>query len=130
MMRAIRAKHIMVVADSCYSGTLTRAVDPQINTNQERVSWITRMSKKRSRTALVSGGLEPVMDSGGSGHSVFAQAFINALAENTDVMEGGRLYDRIKRPVALNSKQTPRYSDIRFTGHDGGDFVFVRRKRN
>ena len=120
----------MVVADSCYSGTLTRAVDANIKTNQERVGWITRMVKKRSRTALVSGGLEPVLDSGGGGHSVFARAFIDALAENKDVMEGGQMFDRIKRPVALNSKQTPRYSDIRFTGHDGGDFVFVRRKRN
>ena len=41
----------------------------------------------------------------------------------------GQLDDRIKRPVALNSKQTQRYSDIRFTGHDGGDFVFVRRNQ-
>lgn len=130
MMRAIRARHVMVVADSYYSGTPTRAVDANIKTNQERVGWITRMVKKRSRTALVSGGLEPVLDSGGSGHSVFARAFVDALAENKDVMEGGRMFDRIKRPVALNSKQTLRYSDIRFNGHDGGDFVFVRRKRN
>lgn len=41
----------------------------------------------------------------------------------------GRWYDRIKRPVALNSKQTQRFCDIRFTGRDGGDFVFVGRNQ-
>jgi hypothetical protein len=29
------------------------------------------MTKKRARTALVSGGLEPVTDAGSGGHSVF-----------------------------------------------------------
>ena len=86
------------------------------------------MVARRARTALVSGGLEPVVDdSGGNGHSVFAGAFINALKENRDVMEGQTLFDAIKRPVVLNADQTPQYSDIRRAGHDGGDFLFVRR---
>ncbi len=127
MLRAIRAKHVMVVADSCYSGTLVRAAPVRLKTATERGAWIERMVKKRSRTALVSGGLEPVLDSGGGDHSVFAEAFIAALNENADVMEGQRLFDAIKRPVALESDQTPQYSDIRRAGHDGGDFMFVRR---
>ena len=85
------------------------------------------MSSKRGRTALVSGGLEPVTDSGGGNHSVFAKAFLSALTENRDVLEGRMLFDKIKRPVVLNSDQTPRYSDIRQAGHEGGEFVFVRR---
>ena len=32
MVRAIRAKHVMVVADSCYSGTLVRASHTNIKT--------------------------------------------------------------------------------------------------
>ena len=32
--------------------------------------------------ALASGGLEPVSDSGGSGHSVFARAFLDALTDD------------------------------------------------
>jgi hypothetical protein len=85
------------------------------------------MLGKRSRTALVSGGLEPVMDSGGGGHSVFAKAFLDALENNRAVMEGQALFDAVKRPVVLNSDQTPQYSDIRKAGHDGGEFMFVRR---
>ncbi len=86
------------------------------------------MTEKRARTALVSGGLEPVTDSGMGGHSVFAGAFLAALAENTDVIDGQGLYDAIKRPVVLNADQTPQYSDIRRAGHDGGDFLFVRKR--
>jgi len=30
--------------------------------------------------------------------------------------------------VLLNAQQTPQYSDVRQAGHDGGDFLFVRRR--
>ncbi len=127
MLRAIRSKHIMVVADSCYSGTLVRAAPIALKTADERVAWIKRMLKKRSRTALVSGGLEPVSDAGGGDHSVFASAFLDALGENRDVLDGQELFDAIKRPVVLNADQTPQYADIRNAGHEGGEFLFVRR---
>ena len=126
-MRAIRAKHVMVVADSCYSGTLVRDATVNINSGLERDAWLKRMTRKRSRTALVSGGLEPVIDSGGGEHSVFAKAFLGALRENQDVLDGQAMFTAVKRPVALESDQTPQYSDIRRSGHDGGDFLFVRR---
>ena len=126
-LRAIRAKHVMVVADSCYSGTLVRAAAINIKTAAARRAWVSRMTTKRARTALVSGGLEPVTDQGSGGHSVFASAFLAALRENRDVMGGQSLFDTIKRPVVLNADQTPQYSDIRRAGHDGGEFLFVRR---
>ena len=126
--RAMRAKHVLVVADSCYSGTLVRAAAVTIENSQERDAWLKRMINKRSRTALVSGGLEPVIDSGGGGkHSVFAKAFLDALTENRDVLDGQAMFAAVKRPVALESDQTPQYSDIRRSGHDGGDFLLVRR---
>ena len=71
--------------------------------------------------------MESVADAGGVGYSVFANAFLAALADNDGVIEGQTLFDRIKRPVVLNSDQTPQYSDIRKAGHEGGDFLFVRR---
>lgn len=42
------------------------------------------------------------------------------------VLDGTQLFSNIRRPVMLNSDQTPEYSDIREAGHDGGDFLFVR----
>ena len=91
--------------------------------------WVKRMLELKARTALTSGGLEPVIDSGGGGHSVFVKAFITALAENGGVIEGQRLFNLIKRPVLLIAIQTPQYSDIRLAGHEGGDFIFVKRRR-
>jgi uncharacterized caspase-like protein len=61
-------------------------------------------------------------DAGGErNHSLFAAAFLKALQENTEILDGNQLFDKIRRPVMLNSDQTPEYSDIRKAGHNGGD---------
>jgi uncharacterized protein YgiM (DUF1202 family) len=124
-LRAMSAGHVLVVADSCYSGTLVRSAPAALATGAERRAWLERMSRLRSRTALLSGGLEPVLDAGGGDHSVFAKAFLTSLRVNAEVLEAQELFARVSRPVVLNARQTPRYSDIRQAGHDGGDFLFV-----
>ena len=122
------AKHILVVADSCYSGTLVRGINVvRPPAGAERDTYLARIVQKRSRTVLTSGGLEPVSDSGGGGeHSVFAKAFLTALQENHDVLDGQQLFHLIRRSVILNASQTPEYTDMRYAGHEGGDFLFVR----
>jgi len=127
VLKAIEARHILVVADSCYSGTLARSTGPLGGRSRLDVPLVKRLRDKRSRTVLTSGGLEPVVDGGGQGHSIFARAFLDALAENDDVMEGTRLFAEIRKKVVLNADQTPEYADVRKAGHDGGDFLFVRR---
>jgi len=122
-VRRSRAKHVMVVADSCFSGTLTRGLTIKSRTPD----YLERMAKKRARTALTSGGLEPVMDSGGGNHSVFAQAFLSVLKENNSVLDGHQLFTVVRKKVMVGSEQTPEYGDLRKAGHDGGDFLFVKR---
>ena len=124
-VKAMSAEHVMVVSDSCYSGTLTRGLSVSVKTGSEREAELRRLAGKRSRTALVSGGLEPVNDGGGDGHSVFTRAFLTALRESTEVLDGQQLFTAVRRPVIVNADQTPEYSDIRIAGHDGGDFLFV-----
>jgi len=85
------------------------------------------MANKRTRVALSSGGLEPVLDDGGYGHSVFAKAFLEVLEKNSGIIEGTRLFNELRRPVILNAPQTPEYADILYAGHEGGDFLFVRK---
>jgi ankyrin repeat protein len=128
-LKAMAAKHILVVADSCYSGTLVRGLDVvRPPSGGERDTYLVRIAQKRSRTVLTSGGLEPVSDSGGGKeHSVFAKAFLTALQENRDVLDGQQLFNLVRRPVVLNASQTPEYTDIRYAGHEGGDFLFVRQ---
>jgi hypothetical protein len=84
------------------------------------------ISKRKARSVICSGGLEPVSDGfGDSEHSVFAAALIEALGQNEGVMDTTELFSKIRRPVMLNADQTPEYSDIRKAGHEGGDFLFV-----
>ncbi|MDA0231378.1 MAG: caspase family protein [Proteobacteria bacterium] len=125
MLKAIPARHILVIADSCYSGTLVRAASIDLETWEDRRDWLKRVVEKRSRTALASGGLEPVADAGSGGHSVFAAALLGALQENTEIIEANELFAPVRKSVVLNANQTPIYSDIRLAGHDGGDFIFA-----
>jgi len=125
-LKAMSAKHVMVVADSCYSGSFARSVKLGVPTSE----YFRRIVNKRARVVLTSGGLEPVLDDGSYGHSVFARAFLDVLEKNQGVLEGTRMFNELRRPVILNAPQTPEYSDILYAGHEGGDFLFVREKNN
>ncbi len=128
MLRAATAKHVLVIADSCYSGTLTReAPAPRVST--ARRMELDRIASLRARKALTSGGLEPVWDGGGDGHSVFCRALLRALRGNREVLDGYGLFRQLRRNVVVNAEQTPTYGDIRFAGDEGGDFLFVLLSR-
>lgn len=125
-IKAISAKHILVVADSCYSGKLLRSI-PKRAVKVKSKNNIQHVVKRKIRSVLCSGGLEPVLDGNGKdGHSVFAAAFIDVLSENRDLIDGLDLFHALRPMVKLNSDQTPDYGDIYNAGHDGGDFIFVR----
>lgn len=123
-IKAMKAKHVMVVADSCFSGTITRG----ISIEQKDPEWFSQIVNKKARTALTSGGLEPVLDSGSNGHSAFAHAFITLLEENQGVIDGSQLFGKLRPKVMVNTTQTPQYGKIHMAGDDGGDFLFVRRQ--
>lgn len=124
--KAIRAKHVLVVADSCYSGKLTRGIKVRAT---QPPDYIARMAEKRARMVISSGGLEPVLDGGRGKHSVFAGAFLDALRENDGVIDTTSLFSKIRRDVMLHAEQTPELADIRKSGHEGGDFLFVPRPK-
>ncbi len=126
-IKAIKAKHIMVVADSCYSGKLTRGVS-NMRMRLKDLGYFFSISRKKARIVLSSGGLEPVEDSGGGDHSVFASAFLNVLSDNKGIIDGTTLFNKLRHIVVLNSDQIPEYSDIRKSGHEGGDFLFIRKQ--
>src|SRR5262249_43351894 len=60
-LRGLKAKHVLVVADSCYSGTLTRSIGVQALDNADAAA----LARTRARTVMTSGGQEPVSDVGG-----------------------------------------------------------------
>lgn len=91
----------MVVPDCCYSGTLTRSASVGLRD----ANYLKRIARKRARVAMVSSGLGPAEDNGGGGNSPFARAFLNALSDNPDIIDGTRLFAAIRRPVILDGKQ-------------------------
>ncbi len=132
IINAMSARHILVVADSCYSGAMTRSslarLEPGMS-DSLRIKWLKVMSKTRSRTVLTSGGLKPVLDSGVNGHSIFANAFLDALHNNEGILEGQQLYRHVSEHIdesarRLNFQQDPEYAPIKHGGHESGDFFF------
>lgn len=123
-LKALPAKHVMVVSDSCYSGKLTRGLLPIILDSNN--VYFNSLANKKARTVMTSGGLEPV-DDGKGDFSPFAAAFIDVIQmQAEEVVDTATLFPKIRRKVMLETDQTPEYSDIRKVGHDGGDFLFVR----
>lgn len=133
ILNAMSAKHVLVVADSCYSGAMTRSsignLEPGL-TEDTRATWLKALVKARARTALTSGGVQPVMDGGGGEHSVFAKAFLDVLWENDGALETQRLYREVAARVVFVAErfkvdQRPEYAPLKFAGHESGDFIFV-----
>jgi len=135
ILNAMSPRHILVVSDSCYSAALTRAAIPHLDagmSQEKKTEWVKTLLKTKSRTALTSGGLKPVLDGGGDGHhSVFANAFIKELQNNNNFMEGQGLYRNVSADVVVATQsigneqvQVPEYAPIDHAGHEGGEFFF------
>ncbi|MCS6946755.1 MAG: caspase family protein, partial [Steroidobacteraceae bacterium] len=135
ILNIMRAKHVLVIVDSCYAGAMTRSSIGRLRagmTEAEKIHWLRTMSAKRARTVLTSGGLAPVMDQGGGQHSVFAKALLDVLRANNEPLDGQRLHREVAARVAyaaanLRFDQVPEYGPIRFAGHEAGEFFLVPR---
>jgi hypothetical protein len=134
ILNTIQAKHILVVADSCYSGAMTRASAPSFDAGsmppEKWAAWVKAMNNGRSRTALTSGGEMPVPDVGSGNHSYFARAFLNVLRDNNRLIEAQRVFREVSTSLALSAAdspvpQIPTYAPIRFAGHESGEFFFL-----
>ena len=133
-LELMSAKHILVVADSCFAGKMTRSSLAQLRpglSDEKRMKMLKTVAKKRVRTALTSGGEHPVLDVGEGGHSVFTGALITVLGENQTILETERLFLAIRTRVInaageYKMEQIPTYWPIQFAGHESlGDFIFI-----
>jgi len=132
ILNAIEAKHILVVADSCYSGTLTQTPIARLEEDMDddlRTEWVKVMAQTRARITLTSGGVQPVLDGGGGQHSVFSRAFLTALRQNDGLLEGYQLYSNVlermsRQNSGLDQPQVPQYAPVHLAGHESGEFFF------
>jgi uncharacterized caspase-like protein len=133
ILNVMASRQVLLIVDSCYAGTLTRsaaAALPTAMTDSERLLWLTKMTERRARLVLTSGGLAPVLDEGGGEHSVFARSLLEVLRHSDDLLDGRRLHQEVAARVAyaasrMKFEQVPEYSPIRFAGHEMGEFFFV-----
>jgi TPR repeat protein len=129
-LRAIPSRHILVIADSCWSGDLAMRSTNAGITPLEHNTVLTRALSLKSRHIMSSGGDEPVADIGAENHSVFAGALLQSLNDMQDDVFTAEalLSQRVKPRVAGRSQQTPQYAIVRDSDADLGDFVFFRSK--
>ncbi len=127
-LRSMKARHVLLVSDSCYAGTLFgtgRSISRAAKLQDER--YYLGLYQEQSRWGITSGNKEPVSDDGSEGHSVFAYQLLKELKKTSQPYFSARnLYDRIAPIIGNNSEQTPICQPIRNTGDQGGEFVFVR----
>ena len=132
ILRSMKAKHVMVIADSCYAGALAGVSMrlPDELARQPDSTWVKVSANRTIRLAMTSGGLKPVLDSDDGKHSIFAKAFLNELGTNGDVMRGAKLFFTIAAHVQEAAKtfgiaQEPTYSPIKGGEDIGWDYFFV-----
>jgi len=120
LLAAIPAKQLILISDSCFSGTLTH--EQRITDVQAKPDEILR---RRSVVVLSSGDDEPVSDEGKEGHSIFAWNLIRTLEATGDLTPGVRVWRNVHGNVTKEYPQEPQYGAVVSAGHDaGGDFLF------
>lgn len=127
---AIKAKHILLVSDSCFAGDFfrgTRGIPSEISDTVIKKAW-----QRSSRLAITSGGVEPVLDSGFGGNSVFSHFFVNALKNNSSAyLIPSELFMSIKGGVAKNAEQLPQFGSLYGVGgQEGGELVLFLKKED
>ncbi len=119
------AKHILLIVDSCFSGSLMRGSGENKSVEKLTQNRLDLFKRLKTRLVITSGGNELVADGiGTSKNSVFAEPLIRTLKNNNNVIRSIELFQKVQYYVDNNAEQHPNYSMIHGTGHDGGEFLF------
>jgi len=122
----VKAKNVVVIADSCYSGTMLRGGPSLMSLKDQRYrEKLVEKAALRSRQVISSGGVEPVADGGAEGHSLFAYYLIDALRKNDrEVIDLENLFHtRVWKPVTEIGNQRPNVGRLKTPMDQDGQFV-------
>jgi uncharacterized caspase-like protein len=131
-MARIKAKRVIVVADSAYAGLLADnpafllASDPaQLNSE----AYVTLRFPNRSRLLMTSGKEYPLPEQTAGTTSVFADALIDALQRNDSVLTAPALFLSVLDSLETRQPElNPEFKAIKRAGDEVGDFFFVARR--
>lgn len=122
-LQAIPARQMILISDSCFSGSLTREQAVKSGARLNR----TEILQRRSVLVMSSGGDEPVSDEGKDGHSIFAWSLIQALEKVEGSALGYDLFRTVHQQVTSEYPQEPNYGAVLSAGHrEGGDYLLER----
>lgn len=127
------ARRVLVIADSCYSGTTGETGGAVVETpapNATPREVLEQQLGLRARLAFTSGSLEPVLDTVGGKHSVFADALLAALDGQSGLLDVPTLYSQVRGEVEREAaeqgiRQLPDLAPIPLSDHEGGNFFFL-----
>ncbi|HQR94765.1 MAG TPA: caspase family protein, partial [Sediminibacterium sp.] len=116
-LKRSNAKHILVVADACFSGAFTRSLSSDASIGVQKQYSVP------SRKIMASGNLEPVPD-----NSKFVYYLKKNLKENKEkYLTAKKLFDSFYEAILNNSETSPQYAAIKNVGDEGGEFVFIKK---
>lgn len=122
LLAAIPARQLILISDSCYSGTLTK----EQKVSADKALDVSDILRQRSVLVLSSGADEPVSDEGKDGHSIFAWNLIKTLQAAGSLTPGAKVWSTVRRGVTEEYPQQPQYGAVVSAGHaEGGDFLFL-----
>jgi len=122
----VQAKNVVVIADSCYSGSMLRGGPSLMSMDDQRYQEkLAEKASLRSRQVISSGGVEPVADGGAEGHSLFAFYLIDALRKNDrEVIDLENLFHtKVWKPVTEIGDQRPNVGRLKTPMDQNGQFV-------
>jgi len=134
--KATEAKHVLLIVDSCFSGSLTKTRSTgtkKITEDQMKDrEYLKDLQNSTTRLVITSGGVSPVLDSVGGEHSLFAEKLIKTLKENNGVVNTSQIFENIRKYVSVNSKslgikQVPERKVLLHFMDEGGDFLFFAK---
>lgn len=126
-----KARSVLVIADSCFGSALSGSVGSYTGGPAEYEKGIpSGYMNRKARYVLSSGGMSPVLDQAGDGHSVFASALLKVLRENDRILTQTGLEQALVDPVTASAKrvglvQSPELKKVREAGDAGGAFFLV-----
>lgn len=125
---ATRAKHTLLVSDSCFSGSLLRRGTRGMADVEDSEQYYKKVSNKKSVQIMAAGGLEYVDDKyQSSDHSPFTYFFLNELRNNDRAMLTlSELSTNVEKAVANNVDQVPESGVLQGAGDELGEFIFIK----
>lgn len=120
---AIKAKHILLLSDSCFSGDFLKSYGERLPRVTDQV--IERAREGVSRQVVTSGGLKPVVGKEFGSYSVFARLLENLLEENTKpFLIPSDFFTALEAGVRRNTDQAPWFGVLMDKGEEqAGELV-------